>query len=59
MTRGTKLEIHVMSYVKRICEVRKFLDIPCYINEEVIFKSKRPVNQKTFKEDENLGRLYV
>ena len=58
MTRGTKLEMHVISYVKSICKVRKFLDIPCYINEEVIFKSKRPVNPKIFKEDDNLGSLY-
>ena len=59
MTRGTKLEMHVISYVKSICKVKKFLDIPCYINEEVIFKSKRPVSiQKIFKEDDNLGSLY-
>ena len=58
MTRGTKLEMHVISYVKSICKVRKFLDIPCYINEEVIFKSKRPVNLKTFNKDDDLGFLY-
>ena len=46
ITRGTNLEENVPLYIKRVIETGHFVDVPCYIDRDVVEKT----NETTFEE---------
>ena len=38
LTRDTKLETHVITYLKKLIQRNVPIDVPCYINENVVNK---------------------
>ena len=58
ITRNTHLERNVLSYIKKAIKIGHVLDVPCYINENVVEKS----NEFTFETAlnvRNLGMLQI
>ena len=45
LTRNTKLEDNVLRYLKRSLKHQKLVDLPCYIDENVVLKSSKIVRQ--------------
>ena len=58
LTRNTNLEENVISYIKKVIKIGHVVDVPCYIDENVVEKS----NDFTFEaalNENNLGMVQI
>ena len=58
ITRNTNLETNVISYIKKAIKIGHVVDVPCYINENIVEKSNEFTFEKALKEN-NLGMVQI
>ena len=58
ITRNTNIEINVISYIKKAIKIGHVVDVPCYINANVVEKSNEFTLKSALKEN-NLGMVQI
>ena len=58
ITRNTNLETNVISYIKKAIKIGHIVDVPCYIDENVVEKSNEFTLEAALKEN-NLGIVQI